>query len=134
MGTLLYSRGIPQRAVLDELVATKPELIGSIHREYLGAGADLIETATFGANRPRLKPYGLSDRAGRLARRGAQLAREAREVSGRDSLVAGSLGPLGAPTRELQHLKETEVRAAYREAIDGLLEAASTCSGSRRSR
>ncbi|HYH91885.1 MAG TPA: bifunctional homocysteine S-methyltransferase/methylenetetrahydrofolate reductase [Candidatus Saccharimonadales bacterium] len=122
MGTLLFSRGIPQRAVLDELVATRPELIGAIHREYLAAGADLIETATFGANRPRLAPSGLGDQAARLARRGAQLARDARDVSGREALVAGSMGPLGAPTSELLRLRESDVRAAFRESIDGLLE------------
>jgi methionine synthase / methylenetetrahydrofolate reductase (NADH) len=121
-GTLLFSRGIPQRAVLDELVASRPDLIGAIHREYLAAGADLIETATFGANRVRLAPHGLADRAGRLARRGAQLAREARDVAGRDVLVAGSIGPLGAPTREILHLSDAAVRAAFRETIDGLLE------------
>jgi methionine synthase / methylenetetrahydrofolate reductase(NADPH) len=122
MGTLLFSRGIPQRAVLDELVATRPELIGAIHREYLAAGADIIETATFGANRVRLAPVGLADRAGRLARRGAQLAREARDVAGRDVLVAGSIGPLGPPTREVVHLSEDAVRDAFRESIDALLE------------
>lgn len=122
MGTLLFSRGIPQRAVLDDLVATRPDLIGAIHREYLDAGADIIETATFGANRVRLAPHGLADRAGRLARRGAQLAREARDVAGRDVLVAGSIGPLGPPTREIMHLPEDAVRAAFRETIEGLLE------------
>ena len=122
MGTLLFARGIPQRAVLDELVATRPEVIGAIHREYLAAGADIIATATFGANRPRLAPFGLGDQAGRLARRGAQLAREARDVAGRDVLVAGSVGPLGPPTRDLLHLEETAVRSALRETIDGLLE------------
>ena len=122
MGTLLFSRGIPQRAVLDDLVATRPDLIGAIHREYLAVGADIIETATFGANRVRLAPHGLADRAGRLARRGAQLAREARDVAGRDVLVAGSVGPLGAPTREILHLPEAAVREAFREAIEGLLE------------
>ena len=121
-GTLLFSRGIPQRAVLDELVASRPDLIGAIHREYLAAGADIIETATFGANRIRLAPHGLADRAGRLARRGAQLAREERDVAGRDVLVAGSIGPLGAPTREILHLSDAAVRAAFRESIDGLLE------------
>jgi methionine synthase / methylenetetrahydrofolate reductase (NADH) len=121
-GTLLFSRGIPQRAVLDELVASRPDLIGAIHREYLAAGADVIETATFGANRVRLAPHGLADRAGRLARRGAQLAREARDVAGRDVLVAGSIGPLGAPTREILHLSDGAVRRAFRETIDGLLE------------
>jgi homocysteine S-methyltransferase len=122
MGTLLFSRGIPQRAVLDDLVATRPDLIGAIHREYLDVGADIIETATFGANRVRLAPHGLADRAGRLARRGAQLAREARDVAGRDVLVAGSIGPLGPPTREILHLPGDAVRAAFRETIEGLLE------------
>jgi len=122
MGTLLFSRGIPQRAVLDELVATRPDLIGAIHREYLAAGADIIETATFGANRFRLAPFGLADDAPRLNRRGAQLAREARDVVGRDVLVAGSVGPLGPPTRDVVHLADDRAREAYREAIDGLLE------------
>ncbi|HEY6014812.1 MAG TPA: bifunctional homocysteine S-methyltransferase/methylenetetrahydrofolate reductase, partial [Candidatus Limnocylindrales bacterium] len=122
MGTLLYSRGIPQRANLDELVATRPEIIGAIHREYLEAGAELIETATFGANRVRLAAHGLGDRAGALNRRGAQLAREARDVVGRDAWVGGSIGPLGAPTRELLRLGEPAVRAAVREQLDGLLE------------
>src|SRR5688572_10127383 len=122
MGTLLFSRGIPQRAVLDDLDATRPELIGAIHREYLAAGSDIIETATFGANRIRLAPYGLGEQAGRFARRGAQIAREARDVTGRDVLVAGSIGPLGAPTREILNLHERVVRSTFREVVDGLLE------------
>jgi methionine synthase / methylenetetrahydrofolate reductase(NADPH) len=122
MGTLLYSRGIPQRANLDELVATRPEIIGAIHREYLEAGAELIETATFGANRVRLGGHGMSDRAVAFNRRGAQLAREARDVVGREAWVAGSVGPLGAPTREMVRLGAPAVRAAVREQLDGLLE------------
>ena len=122
MGTLLYSRGVPQRANLDELVASRPELISAVHREYLDAGAELIETATFGANRIRLAAHGMSDRAAALNRRAAQLAREARDVSGREAWVAGSIGPLGAPTRELIHLPDAEIRAAVREQLDGLLE------------
>ena len=122
MGTLLFSRGIPQRACLDELVATRPDLIGAIHREYLEAGADILETATFGANRSRLAGYGLADQTARLNRRGAQLAREARDVGGRDVLVGGSIGPLANPTRELASHDEATIRAAFREQIDGLLE------------
>jgi homocysteine S-methyltransferase len=122
MGTLLFSRGVPQRANLDELVASRPELVSAIHREYLEAGAELIETATFGANRVRLGALGMGDRAGAFNRRGAQLAREARDVSGREAWVAGSVGPLGAPTRELIHLSDAAVRAAVREQLDGLLE------------
>ena len=122
MGTLLFSRGIPQRACLDELPTTRPDLIGSIHREYLEAGADLIETATFGANRFRLAVHGLGHEARRFNRKAAQVAREARDVGGRDVLVGGSIGPLGAPTREILHLAEEQVRSAYREQIEGLLE------------
>jgi methionine synthase / methylenetetrahydrofolate reductase (NADH) len=122
MGTLLFSRGLPQRACLDELASTRPDLIGSIHREYLDAGADLIETASFGANRIRLAAYGLGHEAHRFSRRSAQVAREARDVSGREALVGGSVGPLGAPTRELVHLDDARVRTAYREQLEGLLE------------
>ncbi|OYV90263.1 MAG: hypothetical protein B7Z73_06245, partial [Planctomycetia bacterium 21-64-5] len=76
MGTLLFSRGIPQQASLDQLVLTRPDVVGAIHREYLDAGADAIETCSFGANRVRLAPFGLSADAGRINRRAAQLARE----------------------------------------------------------
>jgi methionine synthase I (cobalamin-dependent)/5,10-methylenetetrahydrofolate reductase len=123
MGTLLYSRGVPQRAALDELVESRPELISAIHREYIAAGADAIETNTFGANRLRLAIYGLADQAGRLNRRGAQLAREARDVAGeRDVLVAGSIGPLSGPLHGPARPSEAAMRAAFGEQIEGLLE------------
>jgi methionine synthase I (cobalamin-dependent)/5,10-methylenetetrahydrofolate reductase len=122
MGTLMFSRGIPQRACLDELVVSRPEIVSAAHREYLEAGAELIETLTFGANRHRLEAYGLAGEAGRFNRRAAQLAREARDVAARDALVGGSIGPLGAPTRELAGHDEAATRAAFREQIDGLLE------------
>ncbi len=122
MGTLLFSRGIPQRACLDELAALRPDLVGTIHREYLDAGAELIETLTFGANRLRLDAFGLAGETGRLNRRAAQVAREARDVSGIDAWVGGSIGPLGPPTRELRHPDDATIRAVYREQIDGLLE------------
>ncbi|MBX3031558.1 MAG: bifunctional homocysteine S-methyltransferase/methylenetetrahydrofolate reductase [Chloroflexi bacterium] len=122
MGTLLFSRGIPQRASLDELVEAHPDMVGAIHREYAVAGADILETCTFGANRMRLAPYGLADRAGRLNRRAAQLAREARDVAGRDVLVAGSMGPLAAPIHGPEHPDERAMRAAIREQVEGLLE------------
>jgi homocysteine S-methyltransferase len=121
-GTLLFSRGIPQRACLDELVLSRPDLVGTIHREYLDAGADIVETATFGANRVRLSGWGLGDLAGRLNRRAAQLAREARDVAGRDALVAGSIGPLGRPAHGDLGVDDAAARAAFREQIDGLLE------------
>ena len=122
MGTLLFSRGVPQRACLEELVATHPEMVGAAHREYLEAGAELIETVSLGANRQRLADWGLEGRVGQLNRRAAQLAREAREVSGRDALVGGSVGPLGSPTRSLPDIPERRARATFREQIEGLLE------------
>jgi homocysteine S-methyltransferase len=122
MGTLLYSLGVPQRACLDELVLTRPDVVSTIHLEYLEAGADAIETNTFGANRFRLAEYGLEKQAGPLNRRAAQLAREARETSAREALIAGSIGPLGPAGRMPARLHPGIARAAFREQIEGLLE------------
>jgi methionine synthase I (cobalamin-dependent)/5,10-methylenetetrahydrofolate reductase len=122
MGTLMFSRGVPQRACLEELVITRPGLVSTAHREYLDAGAELIETLTFGANRARLAAFGLGDQAGQLNRRAAQLARDARDVSGRDALVGGSIGPLSTQSRHLAQPSTREARAVYGEQVDGLLE------------
>src|SRR5262245_35724885 len=122
VGTLLFAGGVPQRACLDELATTRPQLVGSIHRAYLEAGADLIETATFGANRVRLAAFGLAGEVHRFNRAAARVAREARDVAGREALVAGSMGPLGARTRDLRRLDEARIRETYREQVDGLLE------------
>ena len=122
MGTLVYSRGVPQSACLDELAASRPQLVGAAHREYLEAGAELIETLSLGANRRRLAVFGLEGDVTRLTRRAAQVAREAREVSGRDALVGGSVGPLAPPNRGGGGLAEAAVRAMFREQLDGLLE------------
>ncbi|MBA2255480.1 MAG: bifunctional homocysteine S-methyltransferase/methylenetetrahydrofolate reductase [Chloroflexi bacterium] len=122
MGTLLFGQGIPQRASLDELVESRPELIGAVHRSYIAAGADAITTNSFGANRLRLAPFGLAARAARLNRRAAQIAREARDVSGREVLVAGSIGPLHPAVHGPERPHLPEVREAFREQVEGLLE------------
>ncbi|MGI8927975.1 MAG: bifunctional homocysteine S-methyltransferase/methylenetetrahydrofolate reductase [Candidatus Limnocylindrales bacterium] len=123
MGTLLFSRGVPQRSSLDELVESRPDLIGAIHREYIDAGADVIETSSFGANRFRLAPFGLAEKAALLNRRAAQIAREARDVAGRrDVLIAGSIGPLETPLHGPESPGDAAIRAAFREQIEGLLE------------
>ena len=125
MGTLLFSRGVPQRACLEELVSSQPEMVGAAHREYLEAGAELIETLSFGANRHRLAAWGLEGRVADLNRRAARIAREAREVSGREALVGGSVGPLGSPARGMPAMSEATMRAVFREQIEGLLEGGS---------
>ena len=123
MGTLLFSRGVPQRTSLDALVESRPDLIGAVHREYIAAGADAIETNSFGANRMRLAEYGLEGSARLLNRKAAQLAREARDVAGgRDVLVFGSIGPLQAPVHGPERPDEANIREAFREQIEGLLE------------
>jgi methionine synthase I (cobalamin-dependent)/5,10-methylenetetrahydrofolate reductase len=123
MGTLLFSRGIPQRTSLDGLVESRPDLIGAIHREYIDAGADAIETDSFSANRMRLAEFGLADRARALNRKAAQIAREARDVAGgKDVLVFGSIGPLHAPVHGPERPHPDEAKEAFREQIEGLLE------------
>jgi homocysteine S-methyltransferase len=122
MGTLLFSRGIPQRASLDELVLSRPDVVGAVHREYIAAGADIIETNSFSASRVRLEQVGLADQTQTINRRAAQLAREAREVSGKDVLVAGSLGPLSSPLHGPAHLDADEAAAAVSEQLESLLE------------
>ncbi len=122
MGTLLYSRGTPQRASLDELVLSRPDVVSAIHREYIAAGADIIETDSFTANRHHLEPLGLADRTGLINRRAAQLAREAREVAGVDVLVAGSIGPVSSPLHGPGHVSAETAAASVTEQLESLLE------------
>ncbi len=122
MGTLLYSRGTPQRASLDELVLSRPEVVGAVHREYIAAGADIIETDTFTASRHHLAALGLADRTAQINRRAAQLAREAREVSGKDVLVAGSIGPVSSPLHGPGHLSPETAAESVTEQLESLLE------------
>ena len=122
MGTLLSSRGTPLRASLEELVLSRPEVVAAVHREYIAAGADIIETNTFSASRVRLEQVGLADQTVHINRRAAQLAREAREVSGVDVLVAGSVGPISSPLHGPAHVSPAVAAAAVAEQLEGLLE------------
>jgi homocysteine S-methyltransferase len=92
MGTMLYQRGVFLNTCFDELNLTRPELIGSIHREYVDAGCDFIETNTFGANAFKLGQFGLVDKVGAINAAAAALAKEA---AGNSVLVAGAVGPAG---------------------------------------
>ncbi len=122
MGTLLYDKGIPFDRSFDALNLTDPALIQSVHREYIRAGADVIETNTFGANRFRLAAHGVTDSARQVNRAGAQVARNAREEVGEPVFVAGAIGPLGKPVAPLGTIPKGEALEAYREQAEGLVE------------
>ena len=127
MGTLLYQHGASFAESFDGLNLSNPALIESIHRDYLGAGAVLIETNTFGANAIRLAPHGLQEDARRIARQGVKVARAAREIVGIDAFVAGSIGPLGRPLEPFGHIGVAEAEGYFRTTAEGLLEGGCDC-------
>ena len=122
MGSLLYARGITYEQCFDALNLTQPELIASIHREYISAGAEIIETNTFGANRAKLEAYNLGDQVREINFRAVRLAREAREISGLPVFVAGAVGPTGRPLQAPDEHRLSELRAMFREQIGALQE------------
>lgn len=122
MGTLLFQRGIPYERCFDELNVSHGSLVEEIHREYLAAGAELIETNTFGANALRLADHGLAEKARVLARQGVKVARNAREIAGTVAFVGGSMGPLGRALEPFGPVPVAEAEAAFRSQAEGLLE------------
>jgi homocysteine S-methyltransferase len=124
MGTTLYARGVFINRCYDELNLTDPGLILSIHEEYLQAGAEIIETNTFGANRFRLTRHGLADKASEINIAGVQLARQAvehlKDKQAGDAFVAGAVGPLGVRLEPLGKTGLDEARAAFAEQISAL--------------
>jgi len=120
MGTLLYAKGIFINRCYDELNLSQPELIRGIHHEYLQAGAEIIESNTFGANGPRLERHGLGNQVREINVAGARTARDAAKSF--DVWVAGSVGPLGIRIEPLGKMSFAEARAAFREQIAALVE------------
>jgi len=120
MGTLLYAKGIFINRSYDELNLSQPDLIRGIHHDYLQAGAEIIETNTFGANSFRLARHSLADKVRDINRTGARLAREAAKSF--DVWVAGSVGPLGTRIEPLGKTSFQEAREAFREQIEALVE------------
>ncbi len=122
MGTMLYDRGVFLNRCFDEVNLTEPALVRSVHDEYLQAGAQILETNTFGANLVRLARFGLAEKVGEINRAGVRLAREAvaqlKEKQAARAWVAGALGPLGLAPEAMD-----EARAAYAEQVAALLEA-----------
>ncbi|MDD5766449.1 MAG: homocysteine S-methyltransferase family protein, partial [Candidatus Marinimicrobia bacterium] len=119
MGTALYARGIFVNRCYDELNLSKPDLVKEIHQAYIQAGADVIETNTFGANRFKLKAHGYSEELPIINLRGAQIARE---VAGEELWVAGSVGPLGIRIEPWGPTSESEAEEAFGEQIRALVD------------
>jgi homocysteine S-methyltransferase len=126
MGTLLYAKGVFINKCYDELNLTQPDLIRGIHQEYLNAGAEVIETNTFGGNVFRLERHGLADKVHEINLQGARLAREAtdsfNQKKGGEALVAGSVGPLGIRIEPLGKTSRQEAREAFRQQVAALVE------------
>ena len=120
MGTLLYAKGIFINRCYDELNVSQPDLIRGLHHEYLQAGAEIIETNTFGGNSFRLARHGMENRVREINLAGARLGREAAKSF--DVWVAGSVGPLGIRIEPLGKTSYEEARDAFREQIAALVE------------
>src|SRR3984893_10572319 len=113
VGSMLYE-AVGSVRCFDELNATEPEAVFRVHQAYIEAGAQIIETNTFGANRFKLAPLGLGDDVQRLNSRGVKIAREARESASHEVLIAGSIGPLGIGV-QARHPEPDEIRDIFRE-------------------
>jgi methionine synthase I (cobalamin-dependent) len=126
MGSMLYGRGIFINRCYDELNVTQPELVREVHREYLQAGAVVIETNTFGANAVRLERYGLEEKAREFNLAGIRVARECvtqmREKQASEAYVAGAIGPLGVRLGAESKVSGEEAYAAFSAQVRALVE------------
>ena len=120
MGTSLYAKGVFINRCYDELNLSLPALVRDVHQEYVKAGAEILETNTFGANRKRLGAFGFSEKVRLINQAGVRIAREAaRELA----FVAGAVGPLGIRLEPLGPTSFEEARALFREQVEALVEA-----------
>ncbi len=120
MGTMLYAKGVFINRSFDELNLSSPALIAQVHKEYVEAGAEIVETNTFGANRARLAPYGLAEKVAAINQAGVRIAREA---AGPDTYVAGSMGPLGVRLAPIGRMDRDRAREIFLEQAAALVEA-----------
>ncbi len=118
MGTMLYARGVFINQCYDELNTRAPELVRAVHQEYVRAGAEVLETNSFGANRVKLAQHGLEAQVHELNRAAAQIAREV--AGNHDVLVAGAVGPLGVRLEPFGPTSLDQARAHFREQMEGL--------------
>jgi homocysteine S-methyltransferase len=119
MGTMLYGKGIFLNRCFDELNLTQPDLVAEVHQAYVRAGADVIETNTFGANRMKLGAFGLAERTHAISLQGARIARHAARDG---AYVAGAIGPLGVRIEPWGKTGVDEAEQYFREQAAALLE------------
>jgi homocysteine S-methyltransferase len=119
MGTMLYAKGIFLNRSFDELNLTQPDLVAEVHQAYVRAGADVIETNTFGANRVKLAAFGLGDRTHAINLQGVKIARHAAREQ---AYVAGAIGPLGIRIEPWGKTGVDEAEAYFREQAEALIE------------
>jgi methionine synthase I (cobalamin-dependent)/5,10-methylenetetrahydrofolate reductase len=123
MGTMLHSHGVPLDACFDELNLTQPGIVQQIHRAYIEAGAQIIETNTFGANRHKLAAHGLDSKVTEINRSAVLLARELIPAGFEPVFIAGSIGPLGVRLAPFGRVQPEQAFLAYLEQITALVEA-----------
>lgn len=123
MGTMLHARGVGFDKCFDELNLTNPAAVAEIHRAYIEAGAQLIITNTFGANRYKLTKHGLQDDVKEINQKGVELAKRVVAASFKEVLVAGDVGPLGVRIAPFGRVQAEEARGAFAEQIEALCEA-----------
>ena len=117
MGTMLYAKGVFINKSFEALNVTRPELVAGVHQEYVRAGADIVETNTFGANRIKLGSFGVADQLHAINVEGAKIARQA---AGDRAYVAGSIGPLGIRIEPWGKTGIDEAQAYFREQAEAL--------------
>ncbi|MEN6571544.1 MAG: bifunctional homocysteine S-methyltransferase/methylenetetrahydrofolate reductase [Anaerolineaceae bacterium] len=123
MGTMLHAHGAGSTVNFDALNLENPELVGTIHSEYIAAGATMIQTNTFGANRFKLNQHSLLDQMDAINRAGVEIARQAVHDSGRDILIAGDVGPLGVRIAPFGRVQLDEARTTFADQIRSLASA-----------
>src|ERR1700722_11842887 len=121
MGTLLYARGASTEGVFEQLNESRSDLVLQAHIDYLNAGADVIETNSFSGNRFRLANFGLSDQVSRINIAAAKIARNAREIVGKPTFIAGAIGPSGQLLAPLGQISAEELKEAFKEQMEALL-------------
>ena len=118
MGTMLYQKGVFINVCYDELNLRSPDVVKEVHAAYVKAGAEVIETNTFGANPVKLAQYGLADQAHAINKRAAEIAREA---AGSRAAVAGAIGPLGVRIEPFGEMSKDEARSCFKAQVEGLV-------------